>query len=179
MPTSSVDTPDGPVEVTVDGPQSRHLVVIVPDIGEQPDDYAALCARLHQSDLRTAILDTQAKPTPDMVTAVLETFTGWANLVGHGTGAEAAWWVGATTFGRVRSLIAIDRGHPGGDSGCPAVEVPTTVIAVGAANVPAARASGPRVYSEFRVVELADTDAPIRRYHAELASEIALRSSTW
>lgn len=179
MPTSSVDTPDGPVEVTIDGPNSRHLVVIVPDIGGTPDDYAGLCARLHQSDLRTAIVAAPSAPTPASVTAVLESLGGWANLVGHGAGADVAWRVGATTFGLVRSLIAIDRGHPGGDSDCPAVEIPTTVIAIGAAHLPAARASGPRVYGEFRLVELADTESPIRRYPAEVASEIALRSSTW
>lgn len=180
MPTSSVETPDGPVEVTVDGPQSPHLVVIVPDIGEHPDDYAQLCARLHQSDLRTAIVATSSTPTPEQVAAVLGALGGgWANLVGHGAGADAAWWVAATTFGRVRSLIAIDRGHPGPDSGCPPVEVQTTVIAVGGTHLPAARASGPRVYAEFRVVELADADKPIGRYCAELASEISLRSSTW
>lgn len=180
MPTISVVSSDGPADVVVDGPQSPHLVVIVPDVGGRADDWSDLCARLHESDLRTAVVSTETKPTAALLQAIFDVLDpGWVNLVGHGAGAEAAWWISATTFGRVRSLIAIERGHPGSGSGCPPVEVPTTVVALGPDQVAAGRASGPLVYSEFRSIELAADATPAQTYVAELASEISLRSSTW
>src|SRR5882757_1653390 len=44
--------------VRVDGPESRHSVLLLPDAGDPVDVYDQVCARLHTSDLRTIAVES-------------------------------------------------------------------------------------------------------------------------
>jgi hypothetical protein len=173
--------------VRVDGPESRHSVLLLPDAGDPVDVYDQVCARLHNSDLRTIAVESTTDLDPAAVTAILDELgVPWVNVSGRGAGAELAWQVCASSFGRFISLVVADRGHPavaGGDgtvvdANCRPVEVATTVLVT--KNLPraVADASGRYVYGEFRVVEI-DVDNVATEADHELATEIVLRTSLW
>ncbi|WP_328397570.1 alpha/beta hydrolase [Nocardia sp. NBC_00416] len=173
--------------VRVDGPVSQHTVLLLPDSGDPPEVYDRVCARLHSSDLRTIVFETtDGLDTPGVYAALDEIGVSWANVAGHGAGASVAWQVCATGFGRFVSLVVADRGHPAVpdsagevlDAGCPAVELPTTVLVTKRLARPIADSSGRHVYGEFRVVEV-DVDNVAAEADQEFATEIVLRTSMW
>lgn len=183
-----MSTQGGSVHVRIDGPVSRHTVLLLPGTGETADVFDAVCERLHNSDLRTVVLDRTDGLVPADVFAVLDELTlPWVHLVGSGTGAELAWAVAAGRFGRFASLVVADRGHPAvpdlagviRDSAAPAAEVPTTIVIGSADRRTEAEASMRYVTGEFRVVELVGignvpADAP-----SDFASAIVLRTGSW
>ncbi|WP_306362407.1 alpha/beta hydrolase [Nocardia sp. CC227C] len=173
--------------VRAGGPESRHSVLLLPDAGAPADVYDQVCARLHNSDLRTFVVEHADGLDTATVLALLDQLNvPWANLVGCGAGAELAWQLSARGFGRFMSLVAAGRAHPavpgpGGaapDPGCPAVEIPTTLLATKELPREAAEASGRHVYGEYRLVTMDVTDVAAEGGH-ELATEIVLRTSFW
>lgn len=173
--------------VRVDGPVTQHSVLLLPDTGDPPDVYDRVCARLHSSDLRTIVFETATGLDLAGVYAVLDDLgVPWANVAARGAGASVAWQVCANGFGRFVSLIVADRGHPAVpdgtgavlDAGCPAVELPTTVLVTKGLPRSVADSSGRHVYGEFRVVDL-DVDNVAAEADQEFATEIVLRTSMW
>ncbi|WP_062992817.1 hypothetical protein [Nocardia anaemiae] len=173
--------------VRVDGPESRHSVLLLPDAGDPVDVYDQVCARLHTSDLRTIAVESVADLDPAGVHAILDELgIPWVNVAGRGAGAQLGWQVCAGGFGRFISLVVADRGHPAvpaadgtvADPTCRPVEVAATVLVT--KNLPrsVADASGRYVYGEFRVVEI-DVDNVATEADHELATEIVLRTSLW
>ncbi|GAA5056214.1 alpha/beta hydrolase [Nocardia callitridis] len=174
--------------VRVDGPQSRHSVLLLPDVDDRPDAYDQVCARLHNSDLRTYAVESIDGLDPVNITGLLDELElPWGvNIAGRGAGAALGWLVCSGGFGRFQSLVVADRGHPaspGADGVVPVpdtrpVEVPTTMLVT--KNVPrsVADASGRYVYGEFRVVEI-DVDDVAAEAATEFATEIVLRTSLW
>ncbi|WP_068277001.1 hypothetical protein, partial [Aldersonia kunmingensis] len=138
MDAKQVDTADGTVDVRVDGPESAHVVALLRASDDPVTVYDDVCARLHESGLRTVVIGAaDGALTEAGVIEVLDTLgLSWVNLVGNGDGAEVAWLLAARTFGRFVSLIVADRGHPAIPDAagavraaeCPAVELPTTVL---------------------------------------------------
>ncbi|MCX5046534.1 alpha/beta hydrolase [Aldersonia sp. NBC_00410] len=187
MESKQVETSDGAFDVAVGGPQSAHVVALLPG-SDDPGIYDEVCARLHESGLRTVVIGAPgATPSEAAVLEVLDSLgLSWVNLVGNGDGAEVAWLLAARTFGRFVSLIVTDRGHPAipdatgtvRAADCPPVEVPTTVIVGDQVYREAAELSGRRVYADFRVVSFEDP-AGITAAGQQLATEIVLRTSTW
>lgn len=175
----------GRVSVRIDGPVSRHSVVVLPGAGEDLDRYTALCERLHNSELRTVVVASTATPA-DVTAVVRELGLTWANLLGNGTGATLAWQVAARGAGIYGSLTVIDRGHPAVpdaagqvlESACPPVEMPTTMLLGPNADPKVAELSGRRVYADFRVVHVAAADV-VKDAMRELATEVALRTTPW
>lgn len=174
--------------VRLSGPTSKHSVLLLPGADDPVDVYDAVCARLHDSDLRTIVPEhIEGFDEPTIMAVLDELKVGWINLVGNREGAELAWVLAARQFGRFASLVVVDRGHPavlGADGaarvpGCPAVELPTTVMVGSAQRRAEADASGRFVYSDFRVVELDGVDNVPTSAAAELATEIVLRTSPW
>lgn len=173
--------------VRVDGPVTQHTVLLFPDSGDPPEVYDRVCARLHSSDLRTIVFETATGLDLTGVYAVLDELgVPWANVAGRGAGASVAWQVCAKGFGRFVSLIVADRGHPAVpdesgavlEAGCPAVELPTTVLVTKGLPRSVADSSGRHVYGEFRVVDL-DVDNVAAEADQEFATEIVLRTSMW
>lgn len=188
MDSRTVNTPGGDVHVRIDGPESRHTVLLLPGAGESADIYATVCERLHVSDLRTVVIEDVDRLAPEAVFAVLDELSlPWVHLVGSGTGAELAWTVAAGRFGRFASLVVADRGHPAvpdhtgvvRDASAPAAEVPTTIVIGSAARRAEADASMRLVTGEFRVVELQGIDNIPAEAAADFASAIALRTGSW
>lgn len=166
--------------VRVDGPQSRHVVLLLAGEGDSPDVYDAVCERLHSSDLRT-VVPQGAGWNQEAVLVVLDQLkVAWVNLVGSGVGAELAWELAARHFGKFASLVTCDRAHPAvGGGQCPPVEIPTTVMVGDPDRRADVDASGRYVYGDLRIVETPATDNVPRDRAAELASEIVLRTSPW
>ncbi|MBF6329439.1 alpha/beta hydrolase [Nocardia transvalensis] len=173
--------------VRVSGPQSRHTVLLLPDAGDPPDVYDEVCTRLHTSDLRTIAIEDIDGLDIQAVYALLDDLgVPWAHLVGCGAGATLAWQLGGRGFGRFIGLVAAGRGHPAApaadgtiaDPTCPAVELPTTVVATKQLPWSVAEASGRFVFGEFRVAQADVTDPATEAAH-ELATEIVLRSGLW
>ncbi|MFD4468150.1 alpha/beta hydrolase [Rhodococcus sp. NPDC058505] len=166
--------------VRVDGPESAHVVVLLPGAGEDATVFDAVCERLHGSDLRTIVPDTITGLDVAGLLALLDGLgLSYVNLAGDREGGALAWEAAARTFGRFKSLVVADSPHPavaGGD--CPAVEIPSTLLIGGPDARPEADASGRRCYSDFRVVELAVGSVP-RDAAAAFATEISLRTSMW
>ncbi|NKS63777.1 alpha/beta hydrolase [Rhodococcus hoagii] len=188
MESTNVAVGSGTVTVRIGGPESRHTVLLLPDAGASADVFDAVCARLHDSDLRTVVPETvDGLDEPSVIAMLDELKLPWVNLVGAGAGAEIAWQLAAKTFGRFASLIVADRGHPAVpgvdgavlDAGCPAVELPTTVVVGTSLGRPSADASGRYAYSEFRIVQLDGVDDIPSKAPAELATEIVLRTGSW
>ncbi|MFF0814223.1 alpha/beta hydrolase [Rhodococcus sp. NPDC003318] len=167
--------------VRVDGPESAHVVVLLPAAGEDASVYDAVCERLHDSDLRTVVPDTiDGLDVAALLTLLDGLGLTYVNLAGDREGAALAWEAAARTFGRFKSLVVADSPHPavvGGD--CPAVEIPSTVLVAGPDGRSDADASGRRCYSDFRVVELAGVGSVPRDAAAAMATEISLRTSMW
>lgn len=179
---------NGSCTVRVDGPNSRHAVLLLPGLGDSVDVYDDVCERLHSSELRTFAVESVAGLGEDAMIGLLDELKlGWVNLVGSGEGADLAWLLAARTFGRFASLVVADSAHPGvagprGNpqvSSCPAVELPTTVLIGKSTPRSCAEESGRRVFADFRIVELADVDNVPAQAGAEMASEIVLRTSSW
>ncbi|MCM6774018.1 alpha/beta hydrolase [Nocardia sp. CDC159] len=173
--------------VRIGGPQSRHTVLLLPDAGAAPDVYDAVSARLHNSDLRTVAVETIEGLDAAAVYAILDELeVPWVNVVGCGAGADLAWQLCSRGFGRFIGLVAAGRGHPAAagadgeivDSGCPAVEIPTTLIATKRLPRAVAEGSGRHVYGEFRIAQV-DVADPATEADHELATEIVLRSGMW
>ncbi len=167
--------------VRVDGPESAHIVVLLPGSGEDATVFDAVCERLHGSDLRTVVPDTVDGLDVAGLLALLDGLgLAYVNLAGNREGAELAWQAAARTFGRFKSLVVADTPHPavvGGD--CPALEIPATIVVGGALARADAEASGRRCYSDFRVVEVDGVESVPRDAPAALATEISLRTSMW
>ncbi|MBB5911512.1 pimeloyl-ACP methyl ester carboxylesterase [Nocardia transvalensis] len=184
METRRIAVGDRAWTVRVGGPQSRHTVLLLPDAGDPVDVYDRVCTRLHTSDLRTIAVGTLEDLDRDGVYAILDELgVPWTNLVGVGAGADLAWQLSARGFGRFIGLVAAGRAHPavpgtGGDPDCPAVELPTTVIATKDLPRTAAEASGRHVFGEFRVTQV-DVAHVAAEADQELATEIVLRSGLW
>lgn len=183
-----MSTASGTIRVRIDGPESRHIVLLLPGAGETADVFDAVCERLHNSDLRTIVPDTIDGLDAAAVFALLDELKlPWVHLAGSGAGAELAWAVAAGRFGRFASLVVADRGHPAvpdvdgtvRDAAAPAAEVPTTVVIGNGARRPEADASMRYVTGEFRVVELDGIDNVPAAAPAVFASAIALRTGSW
>lgn len=171
----------GTCTVRIDGPVSKHAVLLLPGSGDPVDVYDDVCERLHHSDLRTIAVESIDNLDESAAVILLNDLNiAWVNLVGSREGADLAWLLAARQFGRFASLVAVDRGHPAarGDATVPPVEVPTTVV-VGAQGRVDADASGRFVYSDFRVTELPGVADVVASAPAELATEIVLRTSPW
>ncbi|WP_137725102.1 alpha/beta fold hydrolase [Prescottella subtropica] len=188
MESTSVAVGTGSVTVRIAGPESRHTVLLLPDAGDPSDVFDAVCARLHDSDLRTVVPESvDGLDVPSVIALLDELKLPWVNLVGAGTGAELAWQLAARTFGRFASLIVADRGHPAApsvdgtvlDAVCPAVELPTTLVVGSSLGRACADVTGRYVYSDFRVVQLDGVDNVPAKAAAELATEIVLRTGSW
>lgn len=188
MESTTVTTPSGSFEVRIDGPASRHTVLLLPDAGESADVFDTVCERLHNSDLRTVVPETLDGLDPVGIFALLDQLSlPWVHLAGSGAGAELAWAVAAGRFGRFASLVVADRGHPvvpmadGAvrDASAPAAELPTTIVVGDPARKPEADASMRYVTGEFRVVTLDGVDNVPVQAAAEFASAIALRTGSW
>ncbi|KAA0023267.1 alpha/beta hydrolase [Antrihabitans cavernicola] len=179
---------NGTCTVRVDGPESRHAVLLLPGVGDPADVYDDVCTRLHNSDLRTyAVESVDGLGEGSLLGLLDELKLAWVNLVGSREGADLAWLLAARTFGRFASLVVADSGHPAvvGSRGakvvsdCPAVELPTTLMIGKSTTRACADESGRRVFADFRVVELDGIDnVPAQAGH-EMATEIVLRTSSW
>ncbi|MET9024154.1 alpha/beta hydrolase [Nocardia sp. NPDC004168] len=187
MESRQITVGDRAWTVRIDGPESRHSVLLLPDAGEPADVFDRVCARLHTSDLRTFAVESIDGLDAAGVTAILDELgLPWVNVAGCGAGAVLAWQACAHGFGRFQSLVVADRGHPATpgadgtvvDASTGPVEVPTTLLVT--KNLPrsVADTSGRFVYGEFRVVEVDVTDVATEADH-ELATEIVLRTSLW
>ncbi|WP_027496723.1 MULTISPECIES: alpha/beta fold hydrolase [Nocardiaceae] len=188
MEFTHVSAAGGSVSVRVAGPDSRHAVLLLPDIGDSVDGYDSVSERLHNSDLKTVAVEDIDGVGDDAVLALLDELKlSWVHLVGSGAGAESAWRLAAKTFGRFASLIAVDRCHPAiadhrgivRDADCPAIELPTTLVIGNSEMRPSADNSGRFVYSDFRVVALDGVEHVAADAPAALATEIVLRTSPW
>ncbi|MBM7461350.1 alpha/beta hydrolase [Rhodococcus coprophilus] len=188
MESTTVTTDSGSFAVRIDGPESRHTVLLLPDAGQGADVFDAVCERLHNSDLRTVVPESLDGLNPDDVFAMLDHLAlPWVHLAGAGAGAELAWAVASGRFGRFASLVVVDRGHPVvpmvdgtvRDASAPIAEVPTTIVVGDPTRMPEADASMRYVTGEFRVVDLGGIDDVPARAAAEFASAIALRTGSW
>lgn len=180
MQTQTVSVPAGNVVVRVDGPDAGHAVLLLPDTSAAPDSFDDTASRLTTSDLRTVVVEPGVGLGDNDLIALLDALKmPWVNLVGRGDGADRAWSLAARTFGRVSSLVVIDRGHPAvhGDSTCPAVELRTTMVVTEPSAQEAASASSRYVYGDYRVMPL-DTGDPAAAA-AALATEVVMRTSAW
>ncbi|MFD4182315.1 alpha/beta hydrolase [Rhodococcus sp. NPDC058514] len=181
MELTEVSVGDVIYTVRLDGPESAHVVLLLPGAGEDGLVFDAVCGRLHDSDLRTVVPDTIDGLDVAGVLALLDGLgLAYVNLAGNREGAALAWELAARTFGRFKSLVVADSAHPavaGGD--CPAVEIPTTVLVGGPDARPDVDASSRHCYSDFRVVELGGIDSVPGEAAAAMATEISLRTSMW
>lgn len=173
--------------VRVDGPVTQHSVLLLPDAGDPPDVYDSVCARLHNSDLQTIVIEDVHDLDTTAVYGILDDLgVPWANVAGRGAGASVAWKVVASGFGRFISLVVADRGHPAVpdemgvvlDPHCQAVELPTTVVVTAALPRSVADSSGRYVYGEFRVIAV-DVNDIAGEADKAFATEIVLRTSMW
>ncbi|MGW5573832.1 alpha/beta hydrolase [Nocardia thailandica] len=166
--------------VRVDGPDSRHSVLLFPDSGDPADVFDKVCERLHNSDLRTVVVESVDDLEPADVHAILdEVGVPYVNVAGRGAGAALAWRLCAGPFGRFMSLVVADAGHPAVDGAAVApMELPVTMLVSNRTPRATADASGRYVYGEFRVVPV-DVDDIAADADAELATEIVLRTSLW
>ncbi|MFC8180003.1 MULTISPECIES: alpha/beta fold hydrolase [Nocardiaceae] len=178
----------GSCTLRIAGPESRHVVLLLPDAGDAPDVYDSVAERLHNSDLKTvAVEDINGLDHDGVLELLTELGLPWVHLVGSGVGAELAWGLAARTFGKFTSLVVCNRTHPAiaDENGtvraadCPAVEIPTTLVVGSSLRAPGADASGRLVYGDFRVVRLDGVDNIPSAASAELATEIVLRTSPW
>ncbi|GGK42322.1 alpha/beta hydrolase [Nocardia camponoti] len=172
----------------VDGPASRHNVLLLPDAADPADVYDKVCARLHESDLQTVVIEPGGDElTPAAVHAILDELNlPYANVAAQGSGAELAWQLCSGRFGRFSSLIIADHAHPAvpaadgtaADPTCAPLELPVTMLVTRDLDRAQADGSGRFVYGEFRVVPL-DVANVAAEADNELATEIVLRTSLW
>ncbi|MGL4305501.1 MAG: alpha/beta fold hydrolase [Mycobacteriaceae bacterium] len=176
------------VLLRIGGPNKGLAVLLLPGVGEGAEIFTEVCERLHTSDLRTFCVDNSVGLTTVEVIAILDELSlPWVHLVGNNEGAQLAWELAATTFGRFTSLVVVGSGHPGVPDvsgeiqipGCPAVEVNTTMVLASEAGRRAAYDSGRHVYADFRILELNGLTSVPKEAAASLATEIVLRTSPW
>src|SRR4029077_275403 len=106
MKTRRITVGDRTWTVRVDGPESRHSVLLLPDAGDPVDVYDQVCARLHTSDLRTIAVESVSDLDTAGVYAILDELgVPWVTAAGRGSGAELAWQLNADGFGRFISLV--------------------------------------------------------------------------
>ncbi|MFG1780994.1 alpha/beta hydrolase [Rhodococcus oryzae] len=188
MELTQVPVGEGTYTVRVDGPESRHTVLLLPGAGESASVFDAVCERLHNSDLRTVVPESIDGLDETSAIALLDALKlPWVNLAGNREGAALAWLLAAKTFGRFASLVVADCPHPAvpdlhgvvRESGCAPVEMPTTLLIGNSLGRPMADTSGRHVYSDFRVVQLDGVDSVPQGAAAEMATEIVLRTSSW
>ncbi|TDP41681.1 hypothetical protein [Nocardia ignorata] len=187
MKSRQITVGDQAWTVRVDGPSSRHNVLLLPDADDPADVFDKVCARLHESDLQTVVVESVEGLEPAGVHTILDELElPYVNVAGRGTGAALAWRVCAGRFGRFMSLVVADHGHPAvpgadgtiPDPACPPLELPVTMMVTKSLPRATADASGRFVYGEFRVVPLEVDNIATEAGH-ELATEIVLRTSLW
>lgn len=187
METRRITVGDRAFTVRVDGPETRHTVLLLPDEGDPVDGYDQVVSRLTTSDLRTLAIESIDGLTPADVPVLLDELgVPYAHIAGRGVGAELAWQVCSGSFGRYISMVVADRAHPAvpatdgtaADPDCRPMELPVTVLVTKGLDRATAEASGRFVYGEFRVVEV-DVDNVATEAAHELATEIVLRTSLW
>ncbi|WP_336081547.1 alpha/beta hydrolase [Nocardia sp. SSK8] len=187
MKSRQITVGDQAWTVRVDGPSSRHNVLLLPDADDPADVFDQVCARLHESDLQTVVVESVTGLDPAGVHAILDALElPYVNVAGRGAGAALAWRVCAGRFGRFMSLVVADHGHPAvpdaagavTDATCPPLELPVTMLVTKSLPRATADASGRYVYGEFRVVPLEVDNVATEGAH-ELATEIVLRTSLW
>ncbi|MFE3293861.1 alpha/beta hydrolase [Rhodococcus sp. NPDC059234] len=188
MESREVAAGDATVTVRIDGPESKHTVLLLPGAGENGSIFDAVCERLHNSDLRTVVPESIGGLDETSTVALLDALKlPWVNLAGNREGAALAWLLAARTFGRFASLVVADCPHPAvadldglvRQADCPAIEMPTTLLIGSSLARPFADNSGRRVYSDYRVVQLDGVDSIPEAASAEMATEIVLRTSSW
>lgn len=188
MEYKQVSTGGGTRTVRIAGPESRHVVLLLPGLGDRPDVFDGVSERLHNSDLKTVAVEDVRGLDGDAMVAILDELSlPWVHLVGSREGAELAWTLAARTFGRFASLVACDCGHPAvadqdgviRASDCSPVELPTTIVIGSSLQRASADGSGRLVYSDFRVVQLDGVGNIPEDATAELATEIVLRTNPW
>jgi pimeloyl-ACP methyl ester carboxylesterase len=188
MESTNVTVGDRDIAVSVDGPDSGTVALLLSGVGEEPSAWDEVAARLHNSDMRTVVPHETDGLTTDDVVGILDGLgIKWVHLVGNLEGAELAWRLASGKFGRYASLVAADRGHPAvpcADGVAPGpevgrVELPTTIVVCSDDRAGEAEGSGRYVYGDFRVVELGGVENIPTGAPAELASEIVLRSNPW
>ncbi|MCV7279535.1 alpha/beta hydrolase [Mycolicibacterium flavescens] len=187
MPSTTVTVEGITVPVSVTGPDTGSVVVLLGAAHQSPVAYDAVCQRLHTASLRTVVVPPDPRLTAKSVVAILDALDiKWALLVGDRIGGELAWELAATRLDRFIGLVVIDRGHPRvadgagviRDEHCPPVEMNTTALVSGPAARAVARASQRFVYGDYRVVELLGR-RNAQESTAQLAAEIVMRTSTW
>ncbi|AXK89859.1 MULTISPECIES: hypothetical protein [Nocardia] len=187
MESRRITVGDRTFTVRVDGPETRHTVLLLPDVGDPVDVFDQVVARLTTSDLRTLAVESVEGLEPADVHALLDALgVPYAHVAGRGAGAEIGWQLCSGPFGRFISLVVADRAHPAvpgpdgtvADTHCRPLELPVTVLVTKGLPRPVADASGRHVYGEFRVVEV-DVDNVATEADHEMATEIVLRTSLW
>lgn len=175
------------VPVSVSGPHTGTVVVLLAEDKRAPATYDGVCGRLHNALLRTVVIGADPRLTPKSVLGILDQLKiPWAVLVGDRAGAELAWELAATTLGRFSGMVVVDRGHPRvadidgavRDETCPPVEVATTVLMNSIAGRRVADDSQRYVYGDYRVVDMPAQQAA-DDVTAQLITEIILRASSW
>ena len=187
MKSRQITVGDQARTVRVDGPSSRHNVLLLPDADDPADVFDTVCTRLHESDLQTIVVESTEGLDPAGVLTILDELDlPYVNVAGRWSGAELAWRVCAGRFGRFMSLVVADHGHPAvpdadgrvPDASCPPLELPVTMLVTKSLPRATADASGRYVYGEFRVVPLEVHNIATEAGH-EFATEIVLRTSLW
>jgi pimeloyl-ACP methyl ester carboxylesterase len=188
MESRQVAVGNGTCSVRLDGPEAKHVVLLLPGAQDAPGDFGEVCGRLHNSGLRTVLIEPRPELDEKTVLDVLSALRlSMVNLFGRGSGADLAWRLAARDFERFTSVIVVGRGHPAAPdrdgvilgADCPPVEVPTTIL-VGPdpRDRRWADLSGRYVYGDFRIVPVEAADI-VRDAARELATEIVLRTSLW
>ncbi|MBB3038589.1 hypothetical protein [Hoyosella altamirensis] len=188
MELVSVSVGDTEYEVRCDGDHRSGAVLIIGSAGVAAELYDDLCARLHNSGLPTITLPYS--PGIDhraALAAVDAAKAAWVNVAGYGAGATVAWQFAARHFNRVSSLVVLGAAHPAAptanapaeDSECPPVEVGTTIISTSPAEMVQAKASGPFVRGDLRIVSASSEGSSGQDVAAIVATEVVLRSNPW
>ncbi|GAS90661.1 alpha/beta hydrolase [Mycolicibacterium brisbanense] len=172
------------VPVTVSGPDTGRVVIMLDEAPRCLGPYALVRERLHVAAFRIIGVHAQAGLTPKCVVNILDQLevTGGL-LVGDGYGGELAWKLAATQRHRFTGMVVVDSGHPKvpgidgkvRDTHCPTVELDTTILVGTAAFDRVARASRRYVHGEFRLVEVAGVRGS-RHFTAQLTTEIVMRA---
>ncbi|WP_280506617.1 alpha/beta hydrolase, partial [Nocardia farcinica] len=137
MESRRITVGDRTFTVRVDGPETRHTVLLLPDVGDPVDVFDQVVARLTTSDLRTLAVESVEGLEPADVHALLDALgVPYAHVAGRGAGAEIGWQLCSGPFGRFISLVVADRAHPAvpgpdgtvADTHCRPLELPVTVL---------------------------------------------------
>ena len=174
----------GQVPVTLSGPVTGRVVIMLEEPAGGAQHYEVIRERLHVAMFRTVVIPATKQLTSKSIIGILDQLKVASGLlVGDGAGGELAWHLAAGYRERFTGLVAIDCGHPRvpdldgviRDKDCPAVEVDTTVLVGTRAAHAVAHASRRFVHAEFRMVELAGRRTS-RYFAAQLGNEIVVRA---